>query len=265
MSVAAQAITPSKSSNASRLGRHTLDLSQPDAHRGVRRVSPRPAGAWHPPGRHPEAQVEDSRFDIIVASARAASFARGGTNGAPSRQIAPHPQARRHHSGFSISSRRYPEIEQRMWERWSRYLIATRNVKPIADHVFAYVSAEDTPRPLFFQLDLLRALVFATSKSPQEHLLRRLGGVMHRVHSPGSIAPHTENRRASKNPKGFRNKAQGLRAASTLGQPPFKNLPVFWFSGVSAETRNHRPPAVCVIHIRRVNLLQVLLVQKDIT
>jgi hypothetical protein len=43
------------------------------------------------------------------------------------------------------------------------------------DHVFAYVEKEDTPRPLLFQLDLLRQVEFFAGRNPpQERMLCRL-------------------------------------------------------------------------------------------
>jgi tRNA (cmo5U34)-methyltransferase len=48
-----------------------------------------------------------------------------------------------------------PAVHQLMWERYGDYLT---NLKDTAyrDHVFEYVQREDSPRPLLFQIDLLR-------------------------------------------------------------------------------------------------------------
>jgi tRNA (cmo5U34)-methyltransferase len=53
-----------------------------------------------------------------------------------------------------------PAIQELMRRRYGEYL---RQLKDEAyrDHVFAYVEKEDTPRPLLFQLDLLRQVGFA--------------------------------------------------------------------------------------------------------
>ncbi|MEY4387736.1 MAG: Demethylrebeccamycin-D-glucose O-methyltransferase [Verrucomicrobiota bacterium] len=53
-----------------------------------------------------------------------------------------------------------PRVQALMWERYGDYL---KNFKDAAyrDHVFAYIAEEDSPRPLMFQLDLLRAVGFA--------------------------------------------------------------------------------------------------------
>ena len=48
-----------------------------------------------------------------------------------------------------------------MWRRYGDYLASLRDVA-YRDHVFAYVEQEDTPRPLLYQVDLLRRVGFGT-------------------------------------------------------------------------------------------------------
>ncbi|HUB82490.1 MAG TPA: class I SAM-dependent methyltransferase [Bryobacteraceae bacterium] len=45
-------------------------------------------------------------------------------------------------------------VQEMMWQRYGEYLIALKG-PDYRDHVFGYVEAEDTPRPLYWQLDLL--------------------------------------------------------------------------------------------------------------
>ncbi|HEX2217659.1 MAG TPA: class I SAM-dependent methyltransferase [Gemmatimonadales bacterium] len=54
-----------------------------------------------------------------------------------------------------------PAVHALMWERYGEYL---RELGGAAyrDHVFSYIEQEDTPRPLTYQLDLLRAVGFRT-------------------------------------------------------------------------------------------------------
>jgi tRNA (cmo5U34)-methyltransferase len=52
-------------------------------------------------------------------------------------------------------------VHKLMWERYGSYLEALKDAA-YRDHVFAYIEKEDTPRPLMYQLDLLRAVGFAT-------------------------------------------------------------------------------------------------------
>lgn len=60
---------------------------------------------------------------------------------------------------FDLVQHAMPEVEHRMWHRYGRYLVAMKD-ESYRDHVFAYIEQEDTPRPLSFQLDLLRAAGF---------------------------------------------------------------------------------------------------------
>lgn len=52
-----------------------------------------------------------------------------------------------------------PSVQQMMWQRYGEYLTALRD-ETYRDQVFAYIEQEDTPRPLLFQVDLLRHVGF---------------------------------------------------------------------------------------------------------
>lgn len=62
---------------------------------------------------------------------------------------------------FDLVESTLPAIQKLMWRRYGEYLAAFKDAA-YRDHVFAYVEREDTPRPLMFQLDLLRTVGFAT-------------------------------------------------------------------------------------------------------
>jgi tRNA (cmo5U34)-methyltransferase len=53
-----------------------------------------------------------------------------------------------------------PAVQEMMWRRYGEYLVGLKG-EAYRDHVFAYVAREDTPRPLLFQTDLLRAVGFS--------------------------------------------------------------------------------------------------------
>lgn len=53
-----------------------------------------------------------------------------------------------------------PRVQELMWRRYGEYLTAL-NGEEYRDKVYAYIAQEDTPRPLIFQLDLLRRVGFA--------------------------------------------------------------------------------------------------------
>ena len=52
-----------------------------------------------------------------------------------------------------------PAVQQMMWQRYGEYLAAFKG-DAYREQVFAYIAQEDTPRPLLFQIDLLRQVGF---------------------------------------------------------------------------------------------------------
>ena len=61
---------------------------------------------------------------------------------------------------FDLVESSIPAVGQLMRRRYGEYLTRLKD-EAYRDHVFAYVEKEDTPRPLLFQLDLLRQVGFA--------------------------------------------------------------------------------------------------------
>ena len=53
-----------------------------------------------------------------------------------------------------------PAVQSMMWARYGEYLAALKDAE-YRDQVFAYIEKEDSPRPILFQLDLLRRVGFA--------------------------------------------------------------------------------------------------------
>jgi tRNA (cmo5U34)-methyltransferase len=52
-----------------------------------------------------------------------------------------------------------PPVQQMMWNRYGQFLTALKG-EAYREQVFQYIEQEDTPRPLMFQLDLLRTVGF---------------------------------------------------------------------------------------------------------
>lgn len=52
-----------------------------------------------------------------------------------------------------------PAVQAMMWERYGDYLVQLKG-EDYRGQVFAYIEQEDSPRPLLFQLDLLREVGF---------------------------------------------------------------------------------------------------------
>ena len=61
---------------------------------------------------------------------------------------------------FDLVESSTPAIEKLMRTRYGEYLTQLKN-EAYRDQVFAYVEQEDTPRPLVFQLDMLREVGFS--------------------------------------------------------------------------------------------------------
>jgi tRNA (cmo5U34)-methyltransferase len=60
---------------------------------------------------------------------------------------------------FDLVESSLPEVQELMQKRYGEYLTQFKDER-YRDHVFAYVAKEDTPRPLLFQLELLREVGF---------------------------------------------------------------------------------------------------------
>jgi len=61
---------------------------------------------------------------------------------------------------FDLVESSIPAVQHLMWRQYGEYLTRLKD-DAYRDHVLAYVEKEDTPRPLVYQLDLLRAVGFA--------------------------------------------------------------------------------------------------------
>lgn len=61
---------------------------------------------------------------------------------------------------FDLVESGIPAVSQLQWRRYAEYLRELKGDEH-QRHVFSYIEQEDTPRPLLFQLDLLRSAGFA--------------------------------------------------------------------------------------------------------
>ena len=61
---------------------------------------------------------------------------------------------------FDLIESSIPAVQSLMWRRYGEFLAGQRDAA-YRDEVFAYIQKEDTPRPLVWQLDLLREVGFA--------------------------------------------------------------------------------------------------------
>ncbi len=143
------------------LDANLIDLSQPMLDRARERVSRATTGAVTTiQGDIRDVKLPEARFDIVLAAAVLHHLRTDGewrhVFGAFHRALRP--------GGsvwiFDLVESSIPAIKELMRRRYGGYLTQLKD-EAYRDHVFAYVEKEDTPRPLLFQLDLLREVGFA--------------------------------------------------------------------------------------------------------
>ena len=137
-----------------------LDLSAPMLKRAVQRIEPATAGSITPiQADIREVVLGEARFDIIMA---AAVFHHLRTDDEWETVFAKCHAALRPGGSFWISDlidHETAAVRALMWERYGDYLAHLKD-EAYRDHVLAYVEQEDTPRPLLYQVDLLRRVGF---------------------------------------------------------------------------------------------------------
>ena len=137
-----------------------LDLSRPMLERAVERVTAATTGTVTAvQGDVREADFPAGRFDVILAAAVLHHLRSDDEWRAVFAAF--HRWLRRGGSVwvFDLVASPILAVQELMWRRYGEYLTAFRG-EAYRDHVFAYVEKEDTPRPLAFQLDLLREVGF---------------------------------------------------------------------------------------------------------
>lgn len=78
---------------------------------------------------------------------------------------------------FDLVEHTLPEVQRIQWRMYGEYLSRFKD-DAYRDHVFAYVEREDTPKPLMFQLDLLREVGFGRAEVLHKHsCFAAFGGV----------------------------------------------------------------------------------------
>lgn len=139
-----------------------LDLSQPMLDRAVQRIRPLTSGTIN------ALQVDirsfspgEEKFDIILA---AAVFHHLRTDEEWESVFAKCHAALKPAGSIWISDlieHSSAAVQGLMWSRYGEYLAQLKN-EAYREQVFAYIEQEDTPRPLLYQIDLLRKVGFRT-------------------------------------------------------------------------------------------------------
>lgn len=138
-----------------------LDLSRPMLDRAVQRVSPATTGRVRAVQSDIRAfAAGEGQYDVILAAA-VLHHLRGDDEWRA--VFARFYRALRPGGCLWITdliAHSTPAVQALMWSRYGGYLAALRD-EAYRDTVFAYIEQEDSPRPLLFQLDQLRAAGFA--------------------------------------------------------------------------------------------------------
>lgn len=136
------------------------DLSQPMLERAEKRVSEATSGSVVTlPGDIRDLSLEGGRYDIIVAAATLHHLRDEGEWEQVFKKLY---EALKPGGSLWISDlieHSHENINALMWQRYGDYLTAHKDTA-YRDHVFDYIEKEDTPRPLMYQLDLLRSIGF---------------------------------------------------------------------------------------------------------
>ena len=137
-----------------------IDLSQPMLARAGERLRPATAGTLTPiQGDIRDISLAPASYDIVLAAAVLHHLRSDDEWRAVFSTL--HRCLRTGGSLwiFDLVESSTPAIQKLMWRRYGEYLAGFKDAA-YRDHVFAYVEKEDTPRPLMFQLDLLRDVGF---------------------------------------------------------------------------------------------------------
>jgi len=138
-----------------------IDLSRPMLDRAVERIGRATTGRITPiQGDVRAVELGEGRFDVVLSAAvlhhlRADAEWRA-VFAAFHRALRPGGSV----WVFDLVEGAIPAVQRLMWARYGEYLSRLKD-DAYRDRVFAYVEKEDTPRPLTFQLDLLREVGFA--------------------------------------------------------------------------------------------------------
>jgi len=138
-----------------------VDLSRPMLDRALQRISEATtANVTTIQADIRKLRLGEDRFDIILA---AAVFHHLRTDAEWQAVFAKCYAALRPGGSLWISDlieHSTPAVQAIMWQRYGAYLAGLKD-EAYRDHVFAYIAKEDTPRPLPYQIDLLRSVGFS--------------------------------------------------------------------------------------------------------
>ena len=137
-----------------------VDLSQPMLDRAVQRIQPKTTGTVQAIQCDiRQIDLGQNRFDIILAAAVLHHLRTDDEWRAVFQKFYDALRPGGSLWIFDLVESSIAEVQDLMWHRYGEYLAALKD-QAYRDAVFAYISKEDTPRSVTFQLDLFRAVGF---------------------------------------------------------------------------------------------------------
>jgi tRNA (cmo5U34)-methyltransferase len=137
-----------------------LDLSQPMLERAAERVGAATTGRVQAmAGDIREVELGAGQFDVVLAAAVLHHLRTDAEWDAVFAKISASLRPGGSLWIFDLVDSASPPVAEVMRGRYSDYLVAFKG-DAYRDHVFAYIEAEDTPRPVFDQLDRMRRAGF---------------------------------------------------------------------------------------------------------
>ena len=138
-----------------------VDLSQPMLNRATERISKVTSGTITPlQSDMRDLSFEPETFDIIVAASTLHHLRTDNEWHAVFSQFYKALKPGGTFWIFDLIEQSTPTIQKLMWQKYGDYLTSFKD-EAYRETVFTYIGEEDTPRPLMFQLDLLREVGFS--------------------------------------------------------------------------------------------------------
>jgi tRNA (cmo5U34)-methyltransferase len=137
-----------------------VDLSRPMLDRAVERISVASSGEVTPlQGDIRDIDLGMERFDIVLAAAVLHHLRDSGEWESVFKKIYDSLRPGGSFWVFDLVEHALPVIQEMMWSRYGEYLVDFKD-EAFRDLVYGYIIQEDTPRPLLFQVDMMRKVGF---------------------------------------------------------------------------------------------------------
>ena len=137
-----------------------VDLSKPMLDRAVERIGAVSSGEITAlQGDIREIDLGVERYDIVLAAAVLHHLRDEGEWEAVYRKLYEALRSGGSFWVFDLVEHSLPVVQKMMWDRYGEYLIDFKD-EAFRDLVYGYIIQEDTPRPLIFQVDMMRRVGF---------------------------------------------------------------------------------------------------------